>query len=211
MPSLSGVLVRGLSCCAVAAVFVPGVAAAQGPATGPAPGAPGIVEQALPADKSGFGTSTARTSKVWFTVQKEGGLGELFSPTIDAPSARALEFVVTDRRGHAVRAGDADRVTTTLTDTRSLTYRQTFTERDNWRLTATYVSDPARATVLIDLRFAVLNGQRHDVFALYDPSLSNTRNNDSGYTDGDALVATDDTTHAASALVGAPGLTASSS
>jgi glucoamylase len=211
MPSLSGVLVRGLSWCAMGGACVPAVAAAQSPTTGPAPGAPGIVEQALSADKSGFGTSTARMSKVWFTVQKEGGLGEFFFPTIDAPSARGLEFVVADRRGHAVRASDADRVTTTLTDARSLTYRQTFTERDNWRLTATYVTDPARATVLIDLRFAVLNGQRHDVFALYDPSLSNTRNNDSGHTEGDALVATDDTTHAGSALVGAPGLTASSS
>src|SRR3954451_5077556 len=90
MPSLSGVLVRGLSYCAIGAVFVPGVAAAQGPATGPAPGAPGIVEQALAADQSGVGTSTTRTSKVWGPVQKEGGLGELCSPTIDAPSARAL-------------------------------------------------------------------------------------------------------------------------
>jgi glucoamylase len=144
MPSLSHVLVAGVASCAMAAGAVPAVAGAQAPATGAAPGAPGAVEQALPADKSGFGTSTTRTSKVWFTVQKEGGLGELFAPTIDAPSARALDFVVVDRRGHAVRASDADRVTTTLIDHRSLTYRQTFTERRNWRLTATYVTDPAR-------------------------------------------------------------------
>jgi glucoamylase len=57
----------------------------------------------------------------------------------------------------------------------------------------------------------VVNGRRHDVFAIYDPSLSNTRNNDSGRTQGDALVATDDTTKAASALVGSPGLAATSS
>jgi len=201
-------LFQVLATFAVVAAVVPGVAGAQ--ATGPAPGAPGIVEQALPADKSGFGASTTPASKVWFTVQKEGGLGELFAPTIDAPSARALDFVVTGR-GRAVRASDADRVQTTLTDPRSLTYRQTFTERRSWRLQATYVTDPSRATVLIELRLAVRDGRRHHVYAIYDPSLSNSRNNDSGRTEGDALVATDDATHAASALVGSPALTATSS
>jgi glucoamylase len=110
-----------------------------------------------------------------------------------------------------VRARVADRVTTTLTDARRLTYRQTFVERRAWQLTATYVTDPSRATVLIDLRFAVVNGRRYGVFAIYDPSISNTRNNDSGRTEGDALVATDDATKAASALVGSPPLVATSS
>jgi glucoamylase len=211
MSSLSRVFVTALSGWAMGVAVVPAVAGAQAPATGPAPGAPGAVEQALAADKSGFGTSTTGAGKVWFTVQKEGGLGEIFWPAIDAPSARALELVVADGRGHALRASDADRVQTTLTDARSLTFRQTFTERGAWRLTATYVTDPARASVLIDLRLGVMDGRRHGVYAVYDPSLSNTRNDDSGRTEGEALVATDDTTQSASALAGAPALEATSS
>src|SRR3954469_9480597 len=71
------VLVVGAVTGAMGALCAPGVAAAQDPGSGAAPGAPGAVEQALPADKSGFGTATTLGSKVWFTVQREGGLGEI--------------------------------------------------------------------------------------------------------------------------------------
>ena len=63
--------------------------ATAAPAGGAAPGAPGVDEQYLPADKVGLGTSTTTGSTVWVTVQKSGGLGEIFYPTIDSPSARA--------------------------------------------------------------------------------------------------------------------------
>src|SRR5215212_5378979 len=130
---------------------LPAAATTRAPATGAAPGAPGVDEQYLPADKSGFGTARTAASKVWFTVQKEGGLGEIYFPTIDAPAARALQFVVSDGHGHGVRAESAADVRTTLTDSHSLSYRQTFTERGGaWRLKAAYASDPARATVLVD-------------------------------------------------------------
>jgi glucoamylase len=178
--------------------------------TGPAPGAPGVDEQYLPADKSGFGTARTTASKVWFTVQREGGLGEIYYPGIDSPAARALQFVVSDRRGHAVRADTAANVRTTMTDHRSLSYRQTFTERSGrWRLTATYATDPARAGVLIDLSFAAAGGRPYDLYAVYDPALSNTRRDDAGRTQGDALVATDG--GSASALLGTPAFRATSS
>jgi glucoamylase len=212
--SLTRVLIAGvIGVVPVAVPPSPAVAAAsvdaQAPGTGVAPGAPGVDEQYLPADKSGFGTATTAASVVWFTVQKEGGLGELYYPSIDSPSARALQFVVADRRGHAVRAGDAGEVRTTLTDQRSLSYRQTYTERaGRWLLTATYVTDPARASVMIDLNFATRHGDRYDVYAIYDPALSNTRKDDSGRTDGSALVATD--SGSASAFVGSPAFAATS-
>jgi glucoamylase len=169
-----------------------------------------VDEQYLPADKSGFGTARTAASKVWFTVQKEGGLGEIYYPTIDAPAARTLQFVVADGRGHAVRANDAARVSTTLTDSQSLSYRQTFVERaGSWRLAATYVSDPARATVLVDVAFTANHAGHYGLYAIYDPSLSNTRGHDSGRTDGHALLATD--TGSASAFAGSPAFPATSS
>ncbi|AGL17143.1 glycoside hydrolase family 15 protein [Actinoplanes sp. N902-109] len=196
-----------------AALAVPGaLASGAAPASrvalasGAAPGAPGVDEQYLPADKSGLGTTTTTASRVWFTVQKEGGLGEVYYPTVGSPSTRALEFVVADRRGHAVRANAAATVRTTLIDERSLSYRQTFTERAHrWHLTTTYTSDPARSTVLINVSFT---GRGYDLFTVYDPALANTRAGDSGRTAGSTLVATDGST--ASALVASPAFTATS-
>ncbi|MEV4705095.1 glycoside hydrolase family 15 protein [Actinoplanes sp. NPDC049316] len=183
--------------------------AQAGRAAPQAPGAPGTDEQYLPADKSGFGTSATTASPVWFTVQKEGGLGEIYYPTIGSPSARTLDFVIADRHGHAVRAGAAADVRTDLTDPRSLSYRQTFTDRaGRWRLTAAYATDPARATVLIDLTLTTTPGHPHDLYAVYDPALANTRGDDSGRTRGDALLATDGPT--AGALVGSPAFAATS-
>ncbi|GIM91050.1 glycoside hydrolase family 15 protein [Paractinoplanes toevensis] len=175
----------------------------------PAPGAPGIDEQYLPADKAGLVTSRTTASNVWATVQAEGGLGEIFYPTLGGPSARALRFVVADRHGHAVLATSSPQVTvrTELTDERSLSFRQTFTARDrSWRLTANYVTDPDRDTVLVGLDLA---GHGRDLYAIYDPALGNTRGNDAGHTRGDALVASDG--GVSSALTAYPSIRAASS
>src|SRR5688572_173212 len=200
---------------AVATVGVAPVAATAAPAPpsppagGAAPGAPGIDEQYLPADKAGFGTATSTRSTTWFTVQKSGGLAEIFYPDLGSPAARSLSFVVADRRGSAVRAGDAAEVRTTVADERSLSYQQTFTERGGrWRLTAGYVTDPDRHTVVVDLRFVAAGGRAYDVYAVYDPALANSRGNDTGRTERDALLATDGAV--ASAFVATPPFTVTS-
>ena len=183
---------------------VPAVAAGAA-----APGGPGVDEQFLPADKSGFATSTTAGSKVWLTVQKEGGLGEIYYPDLSTPSARTLDFVVADGRGHATRAADAARVRTIQTDPRSLSYRQVFVDRrGGWSLSADYTTDPARAGVLVDVRFTATRRGSYELYAVYDPALSNSRGDDTGRTVGRALVAGDGTS--ASAFVGRPAFTATS-
>jgi glucoamylase len=174
--------------------------AGNAPRAGAAPGAPGVDEQYLPADKAGLVTSRTTTSKVWATVQREGGLGEIFYPTIGGPSARALTFVVAGH-GHATVA----RASKTFADDRSLSFRQTFAGA-GWRLTASYVTDPARDTVLVDLS---LTGRGFDLYAVYDPALANSRGGDSGSTSGGALLASDG--DVASALVASPPIRAASS
>lgn len=205
----------------LAAILAAAVSAATaggtppGAATGPAPGAPGTDEGFLPADKSGVGTSTTLESTTWLTVQKEGGLGELFYPDLGTPSARALQFIVADRhRRKAWLVNDAADVTTRLLDDHSLLYQQTFRARDGrWALRATYVTDPARSTVLVKVRLATgktsgyrwhrhQSNRRYGLYAIYDPALSNTRDDDAGATQGSTLVATDD--HAASAFMAWP-------
>src|SRR3954447_17498217 len=217
-------LLRPLIAGAVGTLLVSGVAApawAGGPAGatphpgGAAPGAPGIDEQYLPATKSGVATSTTTASRVWLTVQRTGGLGEVFYPTADAPAARTTQFVVADGHGGAVRAEDAADVRTTLVDPASLTYRQTFHERHGrWQLTATYVTDPARPTVMLDVAFTAGHHGRYTVYVVHDPALSNSRGGDSGNTVGHTLVATDpgskDYPAAASALGAEPAFSATS-
>ena len=150
------------------------------PATGPAPGAPGVDQHYLPADKSGLLTSRTRASLVWATVQREGGLGEIFAPTIGGPAARSLTFVVTAHGGVSPAHVHTEQLD-------GLRFRQVF-DGSGWRLAADYTTDPARSSVLVDLSFSAPRG--HELFAVYDPALGNSRGGDSGRTSGGALVAT---------------------
>lgn len=193
----------------LAALFLTAPSASAATATGPAPGAPGSAAQYLPADKSGVGTSATTASKTWLTVQKEGGLGELFYPDLSTPSARSLRFLVADTTDHS--AAWAASPATSVADSRSLSYRQTFKDpAGRWQLTATYATDPARNTVLADVAFTQDKpGNRFTVYAIYEPTLADSRPGNAGATQGDALTATHGA--AAGALVGSPAFTATSS
>ena len=163
-----------------------------------APGAPGAVANWTPGDKDGFGTARPLASRVWFTLQG-GELSEVYAPDLGTPSFRDLQFVVSDGRRFSERETDVARHVTRLADPRSLMYRQVSSTR-RWRLTKTYVTDPARAAVLVKVRFESLTGRPYRVYVLADPALSNTGDNDtaSGTTAADATNA--------SALATAPAL-----
>jgi glucoamylase len=205
MPSFARLLAAGIAGVLLSAA--PAAAHAPHAPAGPAPGGPGTDPGFLPSDKSGLATSTTLDSKLWATVQKEGGLGEVFYPDLATPSARALRFVVSDRAGRAATAGE---VTTRLLDPKSLTYSQTATDpQGRWRLTAIFTTDAARATVLADVRFSAKGQGRYAVNAIYEPTLSDTRTDDSASTQRrSVLTATDSTS--ASALIGRPAFAATS-
>ncbi|HEY6761730.1 MAG TPA: glycoside hydrolase family 15 protein [Baekduia sp.] len=170
----------------------------------PAPGGPGPDNGYQGSDKTGFVTSTTTDSKVWATVQKEGGLGEVYWPDLATPASRALRFVMRDTRSGAVAAGD---VSTRQVDSKSLTFAQTQTGPGRaWTLTATYVTDPARATVLADVRFTARDRKRYAAYALYEPALNDTRTDDTARSAGSDLVATD-AASGASALTASPAFT----
>src|SRR3954451_1581414 len=165
------------------AVFVVGfllVAAAPAPAaSGTAPGAPGDAAHWTPADKDGYGTATATQSKVWHTL-RDGELTEVYYPDLGTPSVRDLQFIVSDGATFAERETDATTHVTQLADPRSLTYRQVNTAKSGaYRITKTYVTDPDRAAVLVDVRFESLTGKPYQLYALLDPGLSNTGDDDS--------------------------------
>jgi glucoamylase len=172
-----------------------------------APGAPGQNEPWAPADKDGFGTSATTQSKVWHTLDN-GELTEVYYPDLGTPAVHDLQFAVSDGRTFAERESDSTSHSIALTDSRSLSYRQVNTTK-RYRITKTYVTDPARDALEIDVRFESLTGQKLDLYTLFDPALSNgappptgTPDDDSGSTSGDALVTQD--AKAGSALVASP-------
>jgi glucoamylase len=179
----------------------------------------------LPANKSGFGTSYTTASNVWFTL--EGGrLSEVYYPRLDTPSVRNLDFIVTDGQSFAVRAQDASTSVTRLVNPEqgreehhrrledrdnphSLTYQIVNTDAaKRWRLATTFVTDPSRPTLLIAVKFTSLNGQPYQLYAVYQPQLNNpiiaAPLNESGVTQGKALLASDAQMQVASALVSSP-------
>jgi glucoamylase len=152
----------------------------------------------LPADKQGFGTAHGGPeSPVYFTLGG-GRMSEVFYPDLSTPATRELTLLVTDGRsfteevrGRTEQVGD-------------LKYRQV-ARGTGWSATTTYVTDPRRATVLVDVSFT--SSRPLKVYALYDPALSREGNDDTGFS-GAALVASD--AKAASALIADHGFGATS-
>ncbi len=179
-----------------------------GAASSGAPGAPGAPALWTPGDKDGFGTSTTLTSTVWHTLGG-GELTEVYYPDLGTPAVRDLQFAVSDGKSWVDREREDTRHALTLTDRRSLSYRQVNTDPDGrYRLTKTYTTDPSRSVLLIRVHFESLTNKPLRLYALYDPSLSGNGDDDSGSTAGTALIASD--AKAASALVAAPAFTKTS-
>ncbi|TDQ01011.1 glucan 1,4-alpha-glucosidase [Labedaea rhizosphaerae] len=156
-----------------------------------APGAPGIDSAWTSGAKDGLGTSTTTGSKVWYTLGG-GILNEVYYPQADTPDVQDLQYMVSDGSTFT----DEEKVATShevrLADSRSLTYQQVNTATNGrYRITKTYVTDPARATVLIRTRFQVLTGGPLNLYVLYNPSLGNSGMGDTGATSDGKLVASD--------------------
>lgn len=159
-----------------------------------APGAPGAIPTWTAASKDAVGTSTTTDSKVWFTL--EGGvMTEVYYPRLDNANVRTLEFAVSD--GHRVWLESADMEhSIERPHDDSIEYRQT--SRDaarSFTITKTYVTDPRRDALLIDVTFAA--APKYSLYVLFDPSLNNSGAGDTGYTSDGGLVTEKEGTAAA--------------
>ncbi|KWC91811.1 glycoside hydrolase family 15 protein [Burkholderia cepacia] len=170
-----------------AAAALLGLSSAHAQST--APGAPGTAEGWNPANKVGFATSTTTRSNVWFTLGN-AGLNEVYYPRLDTPSIHDLQFVVSDGQTFAERESDTTRHQTSLVEANSLVYRQIDVENaGRYRLTKTYVTDPARSVLLIDVTFESLTGRPYQVYALLNPVPNDNLGNTTGQTSNGMLVA----------------------
>ncbi len=206
------VLVSALAAAAIAVQVAPAAAKA------PAPGAPGALHKWAPADKHGFGTAHQLASKAWFTL-RQGSLSEIYYPNLSTPSFRGLQFAVSDGKGLLQRetVDDdprhieplANGVTSRVESVPgSLEFRQV-TQGTGWRLTKTWITDPARATVLARVRFESLTGRPLRLYVLADPAPGDDGEDDRGTSPDMQLVAYDD--DAASAVAAKPAFGAATS
>ncbi|HET9654256.1 MAG TPA: glycoside hydrolase family 15 protein, partial [Kineosporiaceae bacterium] len=188
------------------AVLGAGLLLAPPAAAATAPGAPGAGSAWTSGLKQGLGTSTTTTSKVWYTLGN-GITDEVFYPQTDTPDVQDLQYLVTD--GSTFTDNERDNATHTLAmpDPQSLTYQQVNTAASGrWRITKTYVTDPARSTLLIQTRFQVLTGGPLQLYLVFNPSLRGSGMGDTGVTSAGQLVGSDGSV--SSALAAGPGFAA---
>jgi len=150
--------------------------------------------------KEAVGTATTLESKVWFTL--EGGiLTEVYYPRLDTADVRTLEFAVSDGKRLWVESKDMVHRVERLEED-ALLYRQTSKDPEGtFTLTKTYVTDPQRDALLMDVTFHGADGE--SLYVLFDPALKNGGYGDTGFSKGDTLVT--EKGDIAAALVSSPG------
>src|SRR3954452_7461353 len=183
----------GIAALVIAAVAAPSAQAA------PAPGAPGALSHFDLARKDCVGTARNTTSRVWFTVA-DGVLSDVYEPNVDTTNVETMQFIVTDGKTFT-DLQSRDMTYTVDADPTGMACTVTSSAR-NYKLTATYTTDPARDSVLVKTR---LSGPSNlHLYVRLDPTVGGhggggTQNAgaDSATADRGALVAGDPTTETA--------------
>ncbi len=159
---------------ALALVAASATAAPVATAASAAPGAPGVLSHFDLARKDCLGTARNTTSKVWFTVAG-GVLSDVYYPTVDNTEVETMQYVVTDGQTFTdVQTRDTTYTVQAL-DPSGMACRVTSTANNGrYRLVTDYVTDPARASVVMHTRLVPLQGNGQDL-ALYvrlDPTVN---------------------------------------
>jgi glucan 1,4-alpha-glucosidase len=133
-------------------VAAPGNAGAQPAET---PGAPGALSHFDLARKDCLGTARNTTSKIWYTVA-DGVLSDVYAPTIDTTNVETMQYLVTD--GSTFTDLQARDTTYTVSaDGTGMICTVTATAKSGaYRLTSTYLTDPARDSVVVHTSYTPL-------------------------------------------------------
>jgi glucoamylase len=139
-------------------------AAAQPAVT--APGGPGAMSYFDLARKDCVGTARNTTSKVWYTVAG-GVLSDVYEPTIDNTNVETLQYIVTDGSTFT-DLQTRDMTYTVAADPSGMACTVTATSaKHGYRLVTTYITDPARDTVLMHTRLEALPGSGTAISSLH--------------------------------------------
>ena len=137
-----------------------------------APGSPGVESYFDLARKDCVGTARNTSSKVWFTVA-DGVLSDTYWPTVDATNVHTLQYVVTDGKFTDLQTRNNQMTYRVVPDPTGMSC--TIVARSaahHYRITTTYITDPARDAVLMRTSF---RGPRHDrLYVRLDPLAGGT-------------------------------------
>jgi len=196
---------------ATAAALTAFLPAAPALAQGTAPGAPGANATWNEANLQGFADSLGANSKVWYTLG-DGELENVFYPQTDTPDTFGLQYIVTNGSSFTDTEIANTSHAISLADPTSLVWQQVNTATNgDFKITKTYVADPARSVVLVQTTFANLTSSPLQLYADYLPQLNNDGMGNTGSTDtasGD-LIASNGSV--ASALAASTGFTQTTS
>ena len=180
------------------AILPAGLSPVSGWASRAASDGPGNLSQFDLARKDCLGTARNTTSKVWFTVAN-GVLSDVYYPTADNTNVETLQLLVTD--GHTFTDLQTRDMTYTVQapDARSLDCRVVTTAKSaRYRITTDYLTDPARNTLLMRIKFDPKNDENVDyhVYLRYDPTINGNGGGGSGNGGGDSGLIDTSTGHA---------------
>src|SRR6266550_144929 len=159
-----------------------------------APGAP-LLDALLPsASNNGFGTANTLASKGLFTLNN-GVMTEVYYPRLDVPNVQVLQLLIDSSEGQRVETEAEDTAhRIEVLDPQALLFRQINTAKSGaYTITKTYVTDPQRSSILVDISFHwnLTNRFEGAIYVYYDPSLNNSGMHDSAWVEGNWLVSAD--------------------
>jgi glucoamylase len=137
-------------------------------------------------NKVAVGTAADRTtaSRVLFTVAN-GITTEVFYPRLDIPNMQDMQYVVTDGSTFVDLERDATNHVVSMPDEKALEYAITNTAKSGkYKITNTYITDPARNTLMIQTRFQSLAGGPYQLYILENPSMVRGGDDDNALWDG---------------------------
>ncbi|HEX9232053.1 MAG TPA: glucodextranase DOMON-like domain-containing protein [Jatrophihabitantaceae bacterium] len=118
---------------------------------------PGALSHFDLARKDCLGTARNTTSKIWYTVAG-GVLSDVYAPTIDTTNVETMQYLVTDGTSFT-DLQTRDMTYTVSADPTGMICTVTSTAKSGkYQLTTTYLTDPARASVVVRTHFTPLRG-----------------------------------------------------
>jgi glucoamylase len=135
------------------------------PAT--APGAPGIDPRWSRSAKEGVGTAYHTSCRVWFTLSR-GIVSEIYFPTVDTPSTRDLQFLITDGQTFCHEEKRDLQHDMVMPQRDALFYQLTSGERNGrYRLIKHVLTDPHASVLLIHTRLEISDPSLRGKLRLY--------------------------------------------
>lgn len=169
-----------------------GLTATSASAAAEASGSPGAVSHQAQSRKDCVGTARNTTSKIWFTIAN-GVLSDVYAPTVDATNVETMQFLVTDGSTFT-DLQTRDMTYTATSDPTGMMCTVTSTAKSGaYRLVTTYLTDPARDSVVVHTRYDALkpSAKKYQLFVRLDANAGG--NGGGGSANGGADTAVVDT------------------